>query len=507
MQISPLNYIQYSRKSSEAKERQALSINDQNLECERYAHQFGLNIAIKLEESKSSFKPDIRTEFNKMIELIQLRQVNAILTWKPDRLARNPKEGGILMQLLQDGLLQEIRTATGDVYTQNSDHLILQIHFGMANQYSRNLSQNVKRALSHKCERGEYPRPAIVGFETFGIRGSKNIKPHEFEAPLVKEIFDLAKTRLYSLGYLTEYIYNKGLRTKKGNKISKSHLYSILTCPTYYGYFYRNGELYKGNYEPIVNKKLFDQVQEALKDRSKPKVNTWVYPYKGLLRCGECGCTIKVTVKEKFYPRTKRTAQYKYYQCTHRRGNCHQPALNPDELNTLLSEGISKIYIDKKVWELGIKLLREKHKDETIKNTQQLTNLQKQYQTLREKLNNLIDMRANGELDKDEFLAQKEVVLKEQARINALIADNEDSAKSWVEQTEYFLDTAYYARKIMAKGKEEEKEDLIKTVGENLLLKDKKIEITFKKPYDILLQTAYRTNGLPDQDSNLEPTA
>ena len=221
--MNNLNYIQYARKSSEAKEKQALSINDQIAECEKYAAKEKLNVLYTFEESKSAYKPRNRPDFDKMITLIESGQADAILTWHPNRLCRNPEEGGKLLQLLQDGVIKEIRTTAGDGYTPDSDQLVLQIHFGMANQYSRDISRNVKRSLKHKAERGEFPRPAIVGYDTCGYRGRKNLKPNDFEAPLIKEAFSVAETGKYSLGYLEKTYYKKGLRTKRGKKISKSH--------------------------------------------------------------------------------------------------------------------------------------------------------------------------------------------------------------------------------------------------------------------------------------------
>jgi len=153
--MDKLRYIRYSRKSSEAKEKQALSISDQNLECEEYALKEGLNIAVKFGESKTAYKPHKREMFDKMLLLIEFGQADAILTWHPNRLCRNPEEGGKILQLLQDNVIKEIRTTSGDKYTPESDQLILQIHFGMANQYSRDISRNVKRALKHKAEREE----------------------------------------------------------------------------------------------------------------------------------------------------------------------------------------------------------------------------------------------------------------------------------------------------------------------------------------------------------------
>ncbi len=303
-------YIEYARKSSESKEKQALSIRDQKSENTKYADIVGLNIIKHLQESRSAFKPHNRPEFDKMIELIKTSKANAILTWKPDRLCRNPEEGGMMIQMLQDGLLKEIRTSSGDIYTQDSDHLILQIHFGMANQFSRNLSQNVKRGLLYKCERGEYPRPAPIGYESYGLVGQRQMRPHPYESPLIIELFKLASTGGNSLSQLSEIMFQKGLRTKKGKKVVKSHVHNILKCPTYFGYFWNNNELFEGKaYEPIISKTLYDQVQIALKSRSKPKVNVWKHAFNGLIICGDCGCQISTSVKDKYYKRTDRNAR------------------------------------------------------------------------------------------------------------------------------------------------------------------------------------------------------
>src|SRR3989344_35315 len=335
---SNLTFIRYSRKSSEAKEKQALSIKDQNAEAEKYASRENLNVKYKIREARSAFKPHNRPEFDRMIDLIRSGKANAILTWKPDRLCRNPEEGGIVLQMLQDGILKEIRTSTGDIYTQDSDHLILQIHFGMANQYSRNLSQNVKRGLGHKCERGEYPRPAPIGYEGFGERGQRHMRPHPFEAPLIVKCFELASTGGMSLNQILNKITEMGLTTKKGKSLSKSHLHNILKSPTYYGYFYHNEELFEGEYEHLITKQLYDDVQEALTRRSKPKVKVWEHTYNGLITCGDCGCQITTTVKTKYYKRTDRTAIYTYHNCTHRKGKCSQEPLKGKDLEKLLIE-------------------------------------------------------------------------------------------------------------------------------------------------------------------------
>ncbi|MBT3577785.1 recombinase family protein [archaeon] len=494
-----LVYCLYSRKSSESKERQALSIQDQKAECVEYAQREKIFIDedLELSESKSAFKPNNRPVFTQMLHLIESGRINAILTWKPDRLSRNPEEGGRILQMLQDGRLKAIHTATGEVYTQDSDHLILQIHFGMANQYSRNLSQNVKRGMKRKCLRKEYPGTAPVGYMSKGEPGRKNIVPHPVEAPVLKELFQLASQKVYSLGYLEKWLYEKKIRTKRGKRISKSHLVHILTTPTYYGYFTYGEELYEGSYEPLVSKTIWNRIQKALRDRSKAKINTWKPYLNGIIKCGQCGCSITTTVKKKYYKRTDRTAEYRYNHCTHRRGDCDQPQMTVQELEEQLASAIGQIKISEDVWKLGIKLLKAKNSEETDRFSEKLKILNSQLERVQERKKRLIVMRADEEIYKDEFIEQKALILNEEARINSLINDLSDSSNNWLERTEEFLNIAFYVRDIMESGEVEEKRRLIITVGENFFLEDKKLTFQMRKPFDALLNPAYRTNVMP----------
>lgn len=490
-------YVLYARKSSESKERQIASIDDQIAENKEYALREGLKIVKVIQESKSAFKPHLRAGFDEMLEFIADGSADSILTWKPDRISRNPEEGGKIVQLLQDGKLKQIRTPS-ECYEPDSDHLVLQMHFGMSNQYSRTLSQNVKRGMKHKVARGEYPRRAPIGYVSRGERGRKNIYPHPTHGETVRMLFELAASGEHSLSDLAEIAFERGLTTQSGKQLGKSHIQSILTNTLYYGYFTYSGELFQGSYEPLVNKKLFEQAQVGLENRSKPRVHEWDdhHLLNGLMTCGECGAAITTTIKKKHYPQTKRTALYHYNHCTHRKGACSQKPISMSEMQGLLSDALSQIAIDEEVWQLGMELFRAKHKEESQNNLRRLTYFQKQYEALQSKLDRLIDMRASEELTREEFIHQKNMLVQDQAKVQGLIDDAKDSSTSWLEEAQAFLDTAFSAKDIMRQGTLAQKRELIMTVGENLTMKDKKIDIQFKKPYDVLLKYDLRTSVL-----------
>jgi len=89
-------YIIYCRKSSEAEDRQILSIQSQVIEIKRFATQKGIKILEVLTEAKSSKAPGVRPVFNSMMERLYRGEATGVLCWKLDRLARNPVDGGAM---------------------------------------------------------------------------------------------------------------------------------------------------------------------------------------------------------------------------------------------------------------------------------------------------------------------------------------------------------------------------------------------------------------------------
>ena len=144
-------YVLYARKSSEAEDRQVASIDAQIGELKKMAGELGIDVVASITESKSAKAPG-RPEFNRMLELISKGSVKGILCWKLDRLARNPVDGGQISWLLQQGVLQQIQTY-GRAYYPSDNVLMMQVELGMANQFIRDLSVNVKRGLRKKVDR------------------------------------------------------------------------------------------------------------------------------------------------------------------------------------------------------------------------------------------------------------------------------------------------------------------------------------------------------------------
>src|SRR3989338_10230781 len=108
---SPQKFFLYARKSTDVEDKQILSIEAQLTELRAYAKAEGLNVIEELIEKQSAKIPG-RPIFNDMLNRIESGEANGIVSWNPDRLARNSVDGGRIIYLLDCGHLAMLKFPT-----------------------------------------------------------------------------------------------------------------------------------------------------------------------------------------------------------------------------------------------------------------------------------------------------------------------------------------------------------------------------------------------------------
>ena len=389
-----IKYLMYVRKSSEGDERQVQSIEDQIEVLTGLAKRQILKVYKILEERKSAKDPGNRPEFLRMIEMIEYGEANAILCWKYDRLTRNALEDGKLKWLLQQGVIRIISTIDRD-YRPDDNALLLSIEGGMADQYIRDLSRNVKRSMESKRQKGQFPHKAPMGY----INKDKLVIPDPDRFDILQKLWKLMLTGDYSVSQIAGIANNEyGFRTRKtkrngGKKLSKSRLYEMFSNPFYKGVYSSNGNTYKLNHKPMVTAEEFDITQDILGGKNKPRRKSHEFAYRGPIICGNCGCMITAEEKTKTIKNSGKSRIYTYYHCTGRRGNCTQNKyIREDDLELLIKDEIAKFTILPQFRDWALEVLRESHKDETKERKEIFNNLQKTYKDIENQLNSLVDM-------------------------------------------------------------------------------------------------------------------
>jgi site-specific DNA recombinase len=490
-----MKFIIYCRKSTDTEDKQLLSLESQEHELMQVADSQGLNIVKVLTESMSAKAPG-RPIFNEMIAMIMSGQADAILCWKIDRLTRNPVDGGQLQWLLQKGNIQCIQTYE-KTYLPHDNVLIMGIEQAMANQYIRELSANVKRGNRTKLEKGDWPGPAPYGY--LNDRINKTIVPDPVLAPYVKQIFTLYATGSYSFKDIATTLYEKGLRTKKGNKVFKSQIQKILTRPFYMGIMERDGKVYPGNHEPIVTKKLYDTAQQVMQNNSRPRPSKHFFPIRGYLSCNMCGCALTATVKKGHH----------YYYCTNGKGHCdqHKSYIREKDIYKIVADTFEQVKFSERKIELMYRAAKEKAESESSDKQFFVTNIERLLQALDKKERLLLDTLLAEQITKDLYQEKVNEIKKERIDLKRQLKDAEkDSGLLTLEPIKNVFLEANRAKSEFLEASDEEKRKIVEKLLWNLLIEDKNVAQTKFKPAFQAMAIAPKNGDisqmLPDRDSN-----
>jgi len=360
-----VKYCLYVRKSTEQDEKQALSIESQVNEMRELAQREGLYIVETKKESHSAKAAGMRPVFNELVLEIQSGKFNGILTWAPDRIARNAGDLGRVVDLFDQKKLKEIRTYSQSFKDTPNEKFLLMILGSQAKLENDQKGQNIKRGMRARCKLGFFPCVAPTGYlndPDQNMPGNILIDPKR--AHVIREVFEKVGNDSWS-GRETCYWLDKvrKYRTSRGKKISAGNMYRILRNTFYYGEFeYPKGsnDWYTGVHEPIITRELFDKVQEVLAGRYVPKTESKEFAFTKLMSCGDCQSGI--TAEEKFKKlKDGSVNRHVYYRCTKSKDlKCKNKPMNENKLLEELLNLIDQIKLD----ELAIKekIVEELHR-------------------------------------------------------------------------------------------------------------------------------------------------
>lgn len=489
-------YILYARKSQEADDKQVLSIGSQIDVLNNLIERDNLNIVVKLSESKTA-KLIGRPIFNEMIARISNGQADSILVWHPDRLSRNPVDAGTIINLLDLGLLKEVRTPTQTFHNTPTDKFVLNLLLSNAKLENDNKSENVKRGMKRRADLGLYPFSGVpTGY--INIIDEQTGIPKTIEDPdrfyLVRKMWDLILSGQYNVPEILNKVNNDwGFRTKKkrktgGKPLSRSGLYNIFTNYFYYGWYLYNGEWKQSNHKPMITKEEFDKVQMILGRKDRPRPQKHISAYSGIFKCGECGFSYTMTEKTKYYPKTNNLRKYYYHHCTkkNRSHKCTQQPLTQYLLEKQVVDLLSKIEIHEEFKNWAIEYLKYAHEKEQQDRFVITKNLQNTYNEAQKKIDRLLNAYINGLItDENKFKNKKDELLKEKEIIKQRLESSDYRANKWIEECENSFSFSYNLKKRFQSGSIEVKKQILTTIGSNFIIKNKKIAIGLNKPYFI----------------------
>ena len=476
-----MKYILYARKSTEDDDRQILSIEAQVFELKEFAAKEKLEIVASFQEAKTAKEPG-RMKFAEMLSLLEKSKADGILSWNPDRLARNSVDGGKIIHMIDRGLIKALKFPTFWFEPTPQGLFMLQIAFGQSKYYVDALRENVTRGMRQKVRNGVWPSKAPLGY--LNNPKTRGIDIDDGQAFKVKKFFELYATGNYNLRELAEWYRRISPKSNLDKCMSISQVPKILQNVFYLGLMKYKGEIYEATHEPLVSKKLFDRVQEVLKERGKPqKVKKHDFAFLGLMKCP---CSAAITAEKKIKPSGR---EYVYYRCTKKKGACQEKYfLRQEELYQQVKSFLQKVSLSSHDTE---QVLAELEKEESQAREQAKTtvqNLKEQLTLTEQKLEKLLDVYLNETITVEEYASRKEKLIKLKVSLQEQIRDFEQKGLSWLELAREFVLSLNQAAKLLESENKAEMTTFLKNIGSDCILQNRQLLFSPRKPYDLVAE-------------------
>ncbi len=491
-----IKYFIYCRKSSEEEERQIISIEAQLTELRDFAKGQGLFVVKEYTESKTAKDPG-RPVFNQMLEAIEKGAAQGILAWNPDRLARNSIDGGRVIYLVDTGKIQSLKFPTHWFEPTPQGKFMLSVAFGQAKYYTDNLRENILRGIRQKIRRGELSAKAPLGY--FNEPRLRTIEPDKNTFGEVKECLIAFATGQYTLTAIQRKMFSLGLVGKDGKPLHLSSIHRILTNPFYYGHFQYRGEVHQGSHKPMISKKLFDQIQEALVQNGKPRKKRGPknFQYLGFATCGECGYAITAERHIK-----KSGLRFVYYRCTHKSKKiiCSQNRfLREEELTRQVKELCQKVSLPDEWREKYLERLDKETDEARYSSDLFAQNLRSKVADLKLKIERLTDGYLSGSFELVEYQEKKNTLVSEKKTIEEQLSNFERKGNRWLELMRNWIMEANQAQNLIEQENLPKMRDFLVAIGSNRRLASGTLSVDWKTPWNFL---ADLPNGVRSTEPN-----
>ena len=479
-----MKYIAYARKSTDEKDKQVLSIDQQIAELKEFAKREHLEIVETIIEAKTAKVPG-REKFAEVLRLIESGIADGILSWHPDRLARNSIDGGRVIYLLDTGKLNDLKFPTFWFDNTPQGKFMLNIAFGQSKYYVDNLSQNVVRGMRYKVKNGIWPGQAPYGYLNDAKTRGIIIDPER--ARIVKKAFELFAEGNKTFQDVATFMQSAGvIAPHKGKKIKITTIKTMLFNRFYVGIMKWAGEYYEGNHKQFISRKLFDAVQKQIDKNLKPQYKRKQFYFCGLIKCRECGASITAEIHTNHY-KNSTTQSFTYYRCTKKLGPCSQKYISEENLEGEFRKIISSVGLPEKYRSEWYRLLEEDERQENISSSKNSGRLELELAQIDEKLNKLLDGYLEGVIDSEIYKTKKNELFEEKLKIQEDLEKIKTGGSSWLEPFKEFSDSAFScAKAARAKNTGQDLVNLAKTVGSNFFLEDRRLSLSFKRGFDTI---------------------
>lgn len=304
------NAVIYARYSSTA--QKDASIEQQYEACEAFAKREGYRVIERYPDRAISGKTDDRPAFKRMMKDARTGAFDYVIAWKSNRIGRN-----MMQAMVNESKLAELGVRCLYVEEDFDDtaagRFALRSMMNVNQFYSDNLAEDVRRGMMDNAQ-----KCMVNGVTPFGYKKGEDgrFAIDERTAPVVREIFERFRDG-WTITDLVDDLNARGIKTRYGNPWRIQSFQTLLKNDAYTGVYKYGDVRIEGGVPVIIDKKLFEEVQAALKNKARPRGKqrqNAEYLLTGKIFCGECGSPMIALAGT-----GKSGRKFCYYACARRR--------------------------------------------------------------------------------------------------------------------------------------------------------------------------------------------
>ena len=291
-----------------------------------------------------------RPSLQQLLRDIEARKIDCVVVYKVDRLSRCLLDFARLLSLFEKrgvsfvSVTQEFNTST------SLGRLTLHILLSFAQFEREIISERTRDKMSAARRKGQWVGGIpVLGYDVDPQGGRLVVNPAEAER--VREIFAIsagcasvaaAQQEVHARGLLTKDWTSKSGKHHRACEFTQSRLNALLRNVRYIGQVCHKGVVYPGEQPTIVDRALWEGVQQELKVGIQPRVRHRKVQalLSGVLYCAQCGERLRSTYS------SRQGRRHLYYVCRNKKADtkCQQQPVAAVDLETSLMEQLKQAF-------------------------------------------------------------------------------------------------------------------------------------------------------------------
>ncbi|WP_425618779.1 recombinase family protein [Anatilimnocola sp. NA78] len=420
-----MNVVVWARVSSR-EQKEGYSLDAQLRVNRERASANGWHVTREFVVAESAKRGAERLVFNQMFAWVKANakreKIKAILSHKLDRVCRNMRDA-VRLQELEDSCGVQLAFVDNQFGPGAAGALSFNVMAAVAQYYSDNLRSEVIKGIDEKVRQGWPSGPAPFGYVNVEDP-DEPVQPHPEKSLTLVRLFNLYATGGHTFKSLGEALEREGHVFQRSQpRFQRTGLSHILSNRFYVGELHRNGNVFEGKYQRLIDRSTFDACQDVLNGRNR-RTGSPEHPLAGgLLRCAYCGQSITgERIRRKLAGGGIR--EHVYYRCANNHPGPDHPTVRwkSDALEQAITEDLAKMRFAPALASWFRSLLGEAIKDLTVDRKRSTISLAKRRSELAAMQDRLLNAYLAGSIDEAIYKSKTNELKAQQAQVDESLA-------------------------------------------------------------------------------------